>query len=168
MAAGPKKVEAVYGYPHQNHATLEPMNATAIWTADKCEVWCPTQNGEAALAAAAKAADLPQNKCDVIKVHLGGGFGRRGAFQDYVTQAVQIAKQIPGVPIKLIWSREEDMAHGFYHPVTMAKMTGALDDKGNLTALHVRISGQSILAQVRPEGMQNGRDPVDVPRAGAR
>jgi isoquinoline 1-oxidoreductase subunit beta len=159
-AAGVKKVEAVYGYPHQNHATLEPMNATALWTADKCEVWCPTQNGEAALAAAAKAADLPQTKCDVYKIHLGGGFGRRGAFQDYVTQAVLIAKQIPGVPVKLIWSREEDMAHGFYHPVTMARMSGALDDKGNLVALHMRISGQSILAQVRPEGMQNGRDPV--------
>jgi isoquinoline 1-oxidoreductase subunit beta len=159
-AAGVKKVEAVYGYPHQNHATLEPMNATAVWTSDKCEVWCPTQNGEAALAATSKAADLPQTKCDVNKLHLGGGFGRRGAFQDYVTQVVQIAKQIPGVPIKLIWSREEDMAHGFYHPVTMARLSGALDDKGNLTALHVRISGQSILAQVRPEGMQNGRDPV--------
>jgi isoquinoline 1-oxidoreductase subunit beta len=160
IATAGRKVEAIYGYPHQNHATLEPMNATAIWTADKCEVWCPTQNGEAALAAAAKAAGLPQQKCDVHKLHLGGGFGRRGAFQDYVTQAVLIAKQVPGVPIKLIWSREEDMVQGFYHPVTMAKASGALDDKGNLVALHIRVSGQSILASVRPEGMQNGRDPV--------
>ena len=160
IAGAARKVEAVYGYPHQNHATLEPMNATALWTADKCEVWCPTQNGEAALAAAAKAAGLPQQKCDVYKVHLGGGFGRRGAFHDYVTQAVLIAKQVPGVPIKMIWSREEDMAQGFYHPVTMAKATGALDDKGNLVALHIRISGQSILASVRPEAVQAGRDPV--------
>lgn len=160
IAGAARKVEAVYSYPHQNHATLEPMNATAIWTADKCEVWCPTQNGEAALAAAARAAELPQQKCDVYKLHLGGGFGRRGAFQDYVTQAVLIAKQMPGVPVKLIWSREEDMAQGFYHPVTMAKASGALDDKGNLVALHIRLSGQSILASVRPQGMQNGRDPV--------
>ena len=160
IANAARKVEAVYSHPHQNHATLEPMNAAATWTAEKCEVWCPTQNGEAALAAAAKAAGLPQQKCDVYKLHLGGGFGRRGAFQDYVTQVVLIAKQVPGVPIKLIWSREEDMAHGFYHPVTMAKASGALDDKGNLVALHLRLSGQSILASVRPEGMQNGKDPV--------
>ncbi|MBS0244902.1 MAG: xanthine dehydrogenase family protein molybdopterin-binding subunit, partial [Proteobacteria bacterium] len=144
----------------QNHATMEPMNATAIWTADKCEVWCPTQNGEAALAATAKAAGLPLEKCDVYKLHLGGGFGRRGAVQDFATQAVLIAKQFPGAPIKLIWTREEDMTHGYYHPVTMAKATGALDDKGNLTALHLRISGQSILAALRPEGMENGKDPA--------
>jgi isoquinoline 1-oxidoreductase beta subunit len=160
LSRAAKTVDATYSYPHQNHATLEPMNATAIWTADKCEVWCPTQNGEAALAAAAKAAGLPQQKCDVHKLLLGGGFGRRGAFQDFVVQAVLIAKQIPGVPVKLIWSREEDMAHGFYHPVTMAKLSGALDEQGNLTALHLRISGQSILAAARPEGMANGMDPA--------
>ena len=160
IAAAATKVEAVYGVPHQNHATLEPMNATAVWTPDKCEVWCPTQNGEAALAAAATAAELPQQKCDVHKVHLGGGFGRRGAFQDYVSQAVRIAKQMPGVPVKLTWSREEDMAQGRYHPVTMAKLSAGLDAQGNLTGLHVRISGQSILKTVRPEGMVNGMDPA--------
>ena len=159
IAGAALKVEAVYGVPHQNHATLEPMNATAIWTTDKCEVWCPTQNGEASLAAAATAADLPQAKCDVHKVHLGGGFGRRGAFQDFVTQAVLIAKQMPGIPIKLVWTREEDMAQGRYHPVTMAKLTGALDAKGNLTALHMRISGQSIQKAVRPAALVNGMDP---------
>jgi isoquinoline 1-oxidoreductase subunit beta len=160
IAAAAVKVEATYSTPHQNHATLEPMNATALWTADKCQVWCPTQNGEASLAAAASAAGLPQEKCDVVKVHLGGGFGRRGAFQDYVTQAVLIAKQMPGVPVKLVWSREEDMTQGRYHPVTMAKLTGALDDKGNLTAFRMRISGQSILKSVRPEGLVNGMDPA--------
>jgi isoquinoline 1-oxidoreductase beta subunit len=160
MAGAKKTVEAVYNYPFQNHATMEPMNATAVWTTEKCEVWVPTQNGEASLAAAATAAGLPQTQCEVYKINLGGGFGRRGAFQDYVTQAVQIAKQVPGTPVKLIWSREEDMAHGHYHPVTMARMVGSLDDVGNLTALHMRISGQSILSVVRPEGMQNGRDPV--------
>lgn len=160
LAKAGKTVEAVYSVPYQNHATLEPMNATARWTPEKCEVWCPTQNGEGSLAAASKAAGLPQDKCDVYKVLLGGGFGRRGSFQDYVTQAVLIAKQIPGVPVKLIWSREEDMTQGHYHPVTMGRMVGSLDETGKLTALHVRISGQSILAVVRPEGMQGGKDPV--------
>lgn len=85
IAATPRKIEAVYGYPHQNHATLEPMNATALWTPEKCEVWCPTQNGEAALVAAAAAAGLPQDKCDIYKMAIGGGFGRRSSAQDYVT-----------------------------------------------------------------------------------
>ncbi|MFL5007038.1 MAG: molybdopterin cofactor-binding domain-containing protein [Microvirga sp.] len=160
LATAAKKVEAVYSYPYQNHATMEPMNATALWTPDKCEVWAPTQNGEAALAAASEASGLPIAKVDVYKIHLGGGFGRRGAFHDYVRQAVAIAKQMPGTPIKLIWTREEDMMHGAYHPVTQCKLVGGLDDKGNLTALHMRISGQSIQAAVRPEGLQNGKDPI--------
>jgi isoquinoline 1-oxidoreductase subunit beta len=158
MAAASRTIEATYGYSHQNHATLEPMNATAVWTTEKCEVWCPTQNGEAALAAAASAAGLPQEKCDVHKIDLGGGFGRRGAFHDYVTQAVTIAKTMPGTPVKLVWSREEDMAQGFYHPVTMAKLKGGLDEDGNLVALEMRISGQSILAKVRPGALRNGMD----------
>lgn len=155
-----KTVSAVYAFPYQNHATMEPMNATALYTPDKCVVWVPTQNGEASLAAAAEAAGLPVQQCDIHKVHLGGGFGRRGNFQDYVRQAVRIAKQMPGTPIKLIWSREEDMLHGAYHPTTQCKLTGGLDAEGNLIALHMRISGQSILASVRPEGMQGGKDPV--------
>jgi len=153
-----KTVEATYRYPYQNHATMEPMNATARWTKDRCEVWCPTQNGEAALQATAEAAGLPINKCDVYKIHLGGGFGRRGAFHDFVKQAVAIAKQIPGTPVKLLWTREEDMQHGHYHPITKCKMTGGLDKEGNLTGLHVRISGQSILASVNPKWMENGID----------
>ena len=157
--AGAKTVEAVYSYPYQNHAPMEPMNATALWTADKCEVWAPTQNGEAALAAAAEAAELPVAKCDVYKMHLGGGFGRRGR-SDYVRQAVLIAKQMPGTPVKLIWSREEDMTHCAFHPVTQCKLTGAVDANGTLTALHMRISGQSILASLAPNNMQNGMDPV--------
>src|SRR4051794_27371069 len=158
LATAAKKVEAVYSFPYQNHAPMEPMNATALWTPDKCEVWTPTQNGEAALAAAAEASGLPIAKVDVYKLHLGGGFGRRGAFHDYVRQAVAIAKQMPGTPIKLIWTREEDMMHGAYHPVTQCKLVGGLDDKGNLTALHMRISGQSIIAAVFPANLQNGRD----------
>ncbi|OYX73133.1 MAG: aldehyde dehydrogenase [Rhizobiales bacterium 32-66-11] len=160
LAGAAKTVTATYSFPYLNHATMEPMNATALYTADKCEVWVPTQNGEASLAVAAEAAGLPVQKCDVHKLLLGGGFGRRGNFQDYVRQAVLIAKQMPGTPVKLLWSREEDMLHGAYHPITQAKLTGGFDAQGNLTVFHMRISGQSILAAVRPEGMQGGMDPV--------
>jgi isoquinoline 1-oxidoreductase beta subunit len=158
LANAVKKVEAVYNYPYQNHATMEPMNATALYTADKCEVWCGTQNGEAVFAAVLEASGLPANKCDVHKQMVGSGFGRRGQ-TDYVRQAVEIARQMPGTPIKLIWSREEDMTHGRYHPITQCKMVGGFDADNNLTALHMRISGQSILFSLRPEAMINGKDP---------
>ncbi|UGA45239.1 molybdopterin-dependent oxidoreductase [Bradyrhizobium quebecense] len=159
IAGAAKKVEAVYSYPYQNHATMEPMNATVLYTPDKCEVWCGTQNGEAAFAAALEASGLPAEKVDVHKLMLGGGFGRRG-MTDYVRQAVAIAKQMPGTPIKLLWSREEDMQHGKYHPITQCKLTGAFDADNNLVALHYRLSGQSILFSVRPEALQNGMDPA--------
>jgi isoquinoline 1-oxidoreductase beta subunit len=160
LASAARRIEAVYSYPHQNHATMETMNATARWTPERCEVWTPTQNGEAALAATAEAAGLPPEKCEVYKLHLGGGFGRRGAVHDWVRQSVAIAKQMPGVPVKMIWSREEDMQHGLYHPVTQCKLVAGLDDKGELQALHMRISGQSIVASVFPQMIREGRDPV--------
>jgi isoquinoline 1-oxidoreductase beta subunit len=163
LAGAAKKVEAVYSYPYQNHACMEPMNATVRWTPERCEMWGPTQNGEGAFAQVLAASGLPADKVDVHNVMLGGGFGRRGTYpDDYVTQAVLIAKQMPGTPIKMLWSREEDMAHGKYHPVMQCKLTGGLDASGNLTALHMRLSGQSILASVRPEVIQaqKGRDPL--------
>lgn len=160
LAGAARTLSAVYAYPHQNHATMEPMNATAKWTADRCEVWTPTQNGEAALAAAANAAGLPPAKCEVYKIHLGGGFGRRGAVHDWVRQAVLIAKELPGTPVKLLWTREEDMVQGNYHPVTRCKLTAGLDAAGNVQALHMRISGQSILAGIFPQNIRDGRDPV--------
>ena len=160
LANAAKKVEAVYYYPYQNHAPMEPMNATARYTADKLDVWVPTQDGEASFAAVLAASGLPADKCEVHMLDLGGGFGRRGAFQDYVHQAVRIAKEMPGTPIKLLWSREEDMAQGRYHPVMMAKMVGAFDKDNNLTGMHMRISGASILAYARPEAMEGGKDPA--------
>ena len=160
LASAAKKVEATYFYPFQNHAPMEPMNATALYTPDKCEVWVPTQDGEASFAAVLAASGLPADKCEVYKINLGGGFGRRGAFQDYVTQAILIAKQIPGTPIKLLWSREEDMRQGRFHPVMQCKLVGGFDANNNLTALHMRLSGQSILAAVRPQIVEKdkGRD----------
>jgi isoquinoline 1-oxidoreductase beta subunit len=159
IASAARKVEAVYSYPFQNHATMEPMNATARWTPERCEVWTPTQNGESALAATAAAAGLPPAKCEVYKLPLGGGFGRRG-MADWVTQAVLIARAMPATPVKLMWTREEDMQHGRYHPVTQCKLTAALDERGEVKGLHMRISGQSILAGVLPQLVRDGKDPV--------
>ncbi len=163
LASAAKKVEAVYSYPYQNHAPMEPMNATARYTPEKCEVWVPTQDAEGSFAAVLAASGLPADKCEVYQIDLGGGFGRRGAYPgDFVNQAVLIAKEMPGTPVKLLWSREEDMAHGRYHPVMMAKMVGTFDKDNNLTGLRMRLSGQSILAAVRPQVVeqQKGRDPL--------
>ena len=162
IASSNKKVESSYFFPFLSHATLEPQTATAKWTPELCEVWAPTQDGEATFAAVIAASGLAAENCNVYKVNLGGGFGRRGAFQDYATQAVLIAKQIPGTHIKLIWTREEDMTHDHYHPVMMCKLTGSFDDKKNLTGLDMRLSGQSILSAVRPwiVDQNKGKDPA--------
>ncbi|HYZ61076.1 MAG TPA: molybdopterin cofactor-binding domain-containing protein [Acetobacteraceae bacterium] len=149
LGAGGKVIEAVYATPFLNHATLEPQNCTALIDGNRVEIWVGTQNGDASLAAAGDAAGVPLANVKVNKFLLGGGFGRRGQ-QDYVRQAVLIAKQVPGTPVKLIWSREEDMQHGFYRPVTQCKLQGALDQKGNLTALRMRIAGQSIRESLTP------------------
>ena len=160
IAGAAKKVEAVYTYPYQNHATMEPMNATALYTADKCEVWTSTQNGEAAFGATVRgirpAGRQMRRAQDAARRRLRPARTR----SDYVSQAVLIAKEMPGTPIKLIWSREEDMTNGVYHPITQCKLTGGFDADNNLTALHMRISGQSILAYARPEALENGKDPA--------
>ena len=148
-----KTIEAIFSYPYQAHACMEPMNATARWTEERCEVWCPTQNGESALKDTARAAGLPAEQCEVYKLHLGGGFGRR-SIHDYITQAVTIAKQLPGTPVKLLWSREEDIQHDHYHPITKCRLIGGLDDNGDLAGLHVRISGHSIFAVRAPQMVQ--------------
>jgi len=153
-----RKIEAVYSTPFLAHATMEPMNCTARVTADRAEVWASTQNGEATHAAMSEESGLPLDKCEVYKHMLGGGFGRRGGNQDYTRQAIAVAKQFPGVPVKLVWSREEDMLHDFYRPISQCKLAAGLDDKGNLTGLHVRVSGQSINAFQNPGLIKEGKD----------
>jgi isoquinoline 1-oxidoreductase subunit beta len=153
-----KRVEAVYSTPFLAHATMEPMNCTVRISADRAECWVPTQNSEASLAALSEQSGVPLAKCEVYRHDLGGGFGRRGGNQDYVRQAVNIAKQFPGVPVKMIWSREEDMAHDFYRPISQCKLAAGIDEKGALVGLHVRISGQSINAFVNPALVANGQD----------
>ena len=149
LASANEVVSQEYSYPFQNHAPMEPMNATVLWTEDRCEAWVPTQNGESALEALADAAGLFRDRCEVHKLILGGGFGRR-ANHDFLVQATEIAKAIPGTPVKLLWSREEDQRRGVYHPITRCRLSASVNDQGLPEALHVRISGQSILHALRP------------------
>jgi isoquinoline 1-oxidoreductase subunit beta len=149
LAQAATRVEAEYAVPFLGHATLEPQNCTAHVTGDKVEIWAPTQNGEATLAAAAQAAGVPARNVVVHKCMLGGGFGRRGAMQDFVSLAVRIARQVEQ-PVKVIWTREEDTRHDFYRPVAMARMTAGLDAGGLPLAWHVRMSGHSIMGMMRP------------------
>ncbi|HEY6992419.1 MAG TPA: xanthine dehydrogenase family protein molybdopterin-binding subunit [Xanthobacteraceae bacterium] len=168
-----RRIQADYAAPFLAHATMEPQNCTAHVTDDRVEIWAPTQDGETALAIAAHAAGVPAGNVVVHKMMLGCGFGRRGIFQDFVRQAVLIAKEL-GQPVKLVWTREEDIRHDFYRPVAAARMIGGLDADGALIAWKIRTAGQSIIAAVSPRVMQFGVDrnflqglledmPYDVP-----
>ena len=158
IEAAAKKIEAVYTTPFLAHATMESMNCTVRLSAGKAEAWVPTQNGEASLSALSTASGVPLANCEVYKQDLGGGFGRRGGTQDYVRQAVAIAKQFPDIPIKLIWSREEDQAHDFYRPISQCRLVAGLDQAGNLVGMHLRVSGQSINAYLNPSSIKDGKD----------
>lgn len=159
LATAAKVIEAEYSSPYLNHATLEPQVCTAWIKPDGfVEVWTSTQNGEAALAEAARTAGVPQEKAEVHKMMLGGGFGRRGATQDYVRQGVKIAMAMPGTPVKLMWSREEDMQHGFYRPASLVKLRGGLDAQGNVVAFEAKVACPSILDVVMPGARKGGVD----------
>ena len=126
IAGAAKKVEAVYAYPYQNHAAMEPMNATALYTADKCEVWVRRRTAKPRSRRRWRRPGCrPTNATCTRSISAAASAGAARS-SDYVHQAVRIAKEMPGTPIKLIWSREEDMAHGRYHPVTQCKLIGAL------------------------------------------
>jgi isoquinoline 1-oxidoreductase beta subunit len=150
FAQAARTVEADYRYPYLEHAALEPMNCTALVTDSGVEAWAPTQYADEALRIAGYAAQRPLKD---IKLHLtlsGGGFGRRLS-NDYVNQAVQVAAALPGVPIKLIASREETTRRGYYAPVAAARFKGALDGQGQVTAWHSHVAyGRS---PVQPYGM---------------
>ena len=127
LASGAKKLEAVYEAPYLSHAPMEPMNCTADVRADSCEVWVATQIQTAAMGAAAKITGLPPDKIQIHTMYLGGGFGRRGG-DDFVGEAVEISKAI-GKPVKLTWSREDDMQHDLYRPASYAKFAAALGQR---------------------------------------
>jgi isoquinoline 1-oxidoreductase beta subunit len=157
FATAAKTVEAEYFTPYLNHATMEPQVCTAWVKANQVEVWVSSQNAEASLAVAAETAGVPLANVEVHKMQLGGGFGRRGAFQDPVRYGVLVAKAV-GKPVKTLWSREEDMQHGYYRPASLAKMWAALDASGMPTAWQTRVSCPSILYSVRPEEVKDGLD----------
>lgn len=152
-------IEADYSFPYQNHAPMEVLAATVRWTPERCEMWGPTQVPDLALDTMATAAGLPVEACEVNVMRIGGSFGRR-LFADYVRLATLIARQVPGVPVKMMWTREEDMVQGRFHPVTQCRLRAALDANGDVDALHMRISGQSIMAYMRPNIMTENGDPI--------
>jgi isoquinoline 1-oxidoreductase subunit beta len=151
------RLDVDYAVPFLAHATMEPQNCTAHITPEGVEIWVPTQDGDTALSIAAAAAGVIPGKVVVHNTMLGGGFGRRGSFQDFVRQAVLIAKEVDA-PVQLVWSREEDMRHDFYRPAVMARLTAGLDAAGRPSAWKTRIVGQSILASVAPEMLGIGFD----------
>jgi isoquinoline 1-oxidoreductase beta subunit len=152
FAGAARIVTADYAVPFLDHAAMEPQNCTAHVAGDRVEIWAPTQNGQLSLATAAAAAGVPPENVVVHKTMLGGGFGRRGNSQDFVELAVAVARQVPH-PVKLVWTREEDLQHGFYRPVAMARQSAALDRDGTPVAWKIRIAGQSIMASAHPELM---------------
>ncbi|QTG17092.1 xanthine dehydrogenase family protein molybdopterin-binding subunit (plasmid) [Agrobacterium tumefaciens] len=159
LAKAPRVIEADYSYPYQNHAQLEPLSATVLYRAERCDVWAPTQFPEQALKLVAEIAGLPMESCEIHPMRIGGSFGRR-FFTDYIGVAVRIAKQVPGVPVKMMWTREEDMAQGRFHPVTQARMRATLTGDGSVEALHMRISGQSISVFGLPFLVTDKGDPL--------
>jgi isoquinoline 1-oxidoreductase beta subunit len=142
LAAAAHKLEAVYEAPYQSHAPMEPMNCTAVVRADSCEVWAPTQMQSGGRSLAAGITGLPADKVKLNTLFLGGGFGRRGS-TDYIGEAVEIAKAMPGTPIKLTWSREDDIRHDFYRPASYVKFAGAVDADGWPVALTASVASPS-------------------------
>ena len=133
-----KKLEAVYEAPYQSHSPMEPMNCTADVRSDRCEIWAPTQIQTAAEQTAMKITGLPADRVHVHTTFLGGGFGRRGG-ADFIAEAVEVSKAI-GAPVKLTWSREDDMQHDMYRPASYVKFAGGLDAGGNPVAFRSHIA----------------------------
>ncbi|MFG1402456.1 xanthine dehydrogenase family protein molybdopterin-binding subunit [Xanthobacter sediminis] len=158
LAAANRVIEADYSFPYQNHAPMEVLCATVRWTPERCDVWGPTQVAEAALSTVAATAGLPPEACEIHVMRIGGSFGRR-LQTDYLRMATLIARQVPGTPVKMMWTREEDMAQGRFHPVTQCRLRGVLDAGGDLEALHMRICGQSIAIYAFPSAMTEKGDP---------
>jgi isoquinoline 1-oxidoreductase beta subunit len=157
MANAVTKVEATYQVPFLAHATMEPMNCTVHLRKDGCEIWVGTQAIARVQAAAAKTAGLPLDKVVVHNHLIGGGFGRR-LEADGAIRAVQIAKAVDG-PVKVVWTREEDIQHDMYRPYWFDRISAGLDDKGMPVAWDHRIAGSSVIARWLPPGFKDGLDP---------
>ena len=146
-----KRVEADYELPFQAHATMEPMNCTVKVDGDHAEVWVPAQGSEWVLGTVAEVTGLKPNAIKVNTTLLGGGFGRR--YQaDFAAEAGQVAKRVPGKPVQLIWSREDDMTHDYYRPASYHRISGAVDAQGNIVAWRHRSTSTPIAEWWEPEG----------------
>ena len=156
-----KVVEADYEVPYLAHATMEPMNCTAQVTPERVDVWLGTQNSEGALTATAELLGVAPDNVYVHTCFLGGGFGRR-FYNDDVKQAVTIANAMAGKPVKLIWTREEDMRHDFYRPMAAIRFRAGLDANGVPVAYFNRSVMHSILSWVRPDAVKSGNDSTSV------
>jgi isoquinoline 1-oxidoreductase subunit beta len=156
IAGAATTVEATYHVPFLAHATMEPMNCTVHVRKDGCEVWVGNQAIARAQAAAAKVTGLSLDKVVVHNHLIGGGFGRR-LESDGIARAVQIAQQVDG-PVKVVWTREEDIQHDMYRPMFFDRFTAGLDTKGNLVAWRHRFAGSSVIARYLPPGFKDGLD----------
>jgi isoquinoline 1-oxidoreductase beta subunit len=152
-----KTVEAAYELPFLAHATMEPMNFTADVRKDSCLVYGPTQFQQMAAGAAAQVTGLKPEQITVRTTYLGGGFGRR-IDVDFIVQAIEISKAV-GAPIKLVWTREDDMTHDFYRPISYHQLSGALDAQGRPVAMKFHLTSPSVTSRLFPAVVQNGIDP---------
>ncbi len=157
MAKAASKVEAEYELPFLAHATLEPVNCTAEISNGECHITGPIQFQQGAQYGVAAAVGMPPEKVFIHTTFLGGGYGRKLEL-DFQIQAAQIAKAV-GKPVKLLWSREDDMTHDFYRPLSLHQMAAGLDEKGNVTTFHSKMTSPSVTARAFPPVVQNGKDP---------
>ena len=157
MAGAVTKVDAIYQVPFLAHAALEPMNCTVHVRKDGCEIWVGNQAIARAQAGAAKALGLPLEKVVLHNHLIGGGFGRR-LEEDGVVRAVQIAQHVDG-PVKVVWTREEDIQHDMYRPYWFDRISAGLDEKGMPVAWSHRFAGSSVIARYLPPAFKDGLDP---------
>ncbi len=150
------KLDSIYENPFLAHATMEPMNCTVQVKPDGCDVWVGTQIPTPAQGAVAKALGLAPEQVRIHNHYLGGGFGRR-LEADFIVQAALFARQVD-YPVKVVWSREEDIQHDMYRPYYYDRISGGLDDKGNLVAWNHRVVGSSIMARFFPSAFKDGLD----------
>jgi isoquinoline 1-oxidoreductase beta subunit len=160
--AAAKRIDALYQAPYLAHATMEPMNCTAQVKNGQVDIWVPTQVPQMARAMAAKVAGVKEDQVTVHVTLLGGGFGRRLEV-DFVGQAVQVAMACAGLPVQLFWSREEDMTHDFYRPMHLAKFQASQDEKGEITSLRIKSSGDAITPRWMARAAPHLSGPIDMP-----
>ena len=155
-------IQAQYKAPYLAHATMEPMNCTAQFKGGLLEIWAPTQVPGLARAAAAKVADVSEDKVKLNVTLLGGGFGRR-LEADVVAQATQIAMALDGAPVQLVWTREEDMTHDFYRPMHVAQLSAAINAKGEVESLRIKSAGDAISPRWMSRVLPALSGPIDAP-----